>query len=354
MSADRIFMERCIRLARCGEGNVSPNPMVGAVIVCDGRIIGEGYHRQYGGAHAEVNAVRAVADPALLSRSTLYVNLEPCSHYGKTPPCANLIIEKQIPRVVIGCLDPFPEVAGRGVRLLENAGVEVTVGVAEAEALRLNERFIWFHRSRSPYVIAKWAQSADGYMDKYRDSAAEPPVMLSTPATRRMVHKLRAETDAILVGARTALLDNPSLSARYWAGKSPVRLVIDPDLLVPRDAAVYNGAVPTVVFTRREAEPYPGVEFVSLVSGEDTVRQIKNFLYNRNLQTLLVEGGAETLKRFFESGVNEVRVESTSKWLQSGVKAPGVPAEPARTFPFGGSVIRVFKGNPLITAAGRE
>lgn len=347
-------MERCIRLARCGEGNVSPNPMVGAVIVCDGRIIGEGYHWQYGGAHAEVNAVRAVADPALLSRSTLYVNLEPCSHYGKTPPCANLIIEKKIPRVVIGCLDPFPEVAGRGVRLLEEAGVEVTVGVAEEEALRLNERFIWFHRSRSPYVIAKWAQSADGYMDKYRDSVAEPPVMLSTAATRRMVHKLRTETDAILVGARTAVLDNPSLSARYWAGKSPVRLVIDPHLQVPRDAAVYNGSVPTVIFTRKEAAPCAGVEFVPLAPGTDTVRQIKDFLYNRNLQTLLVEGGAATLKRFFESGVNEVRTEYTSKWLQSGVKAPGVPAEPVGTYPFGGSVIRVFKGNPLITAEKRE
>lgn len=347
-------MERCIRLARCGEGNVSPNPMVGAVIVCDGRIIGEGYHRQYGGAHAEVNAVRAVADPALLSRSTLYVNLEPCSHYGKTPPCADLIIEKKIPRVVIGCLDPFPEVAGRGVRLLKNVGVEVTVGVAEEAALRLNERFIWFHRHRSPYVIAKWAQSADGYMDTCRVSSEEPPAVLSTPATQRQVHKLRTEVDAILVGARTALLDNPSLSARYWAGKSPVRLVIDPDLQVPRGAVIYNGAVPTVVFTRKEAGPCTGVEFVSLLPGSDTVGQIKDFLYKRNLQTLLVEGGAGTLKRFFESGVNEIRVEYTSKWLQSGVEAPRVPVEPVCTYPFGGSIIRIFKGNPLRVSEKQE
>lgn len=348
MLADKKFMERCFQLARCGMGAVSPNPMVGAVVVYEGKIIGEGYHRKYGEAHAEVNAIASVKDPALLSRSTLYVNLEPCSHYGKTPPCAHLIIEKKIPRVVIGCLDPFPEVAGRGVRLLREAGIEVTVGVSEAGALELNERFIWFHRYKAPYIIAKWAQSADGYMDKCRSSNLEPPAILSSPATRRLVHKLRAEVDGILVGATTALLDNPSLSVRYWDGYNPVRMVIDPDLTVPENASIYDGTAPTFVFTRKETKPHRHVEFVLLSPGKDPVQEIKEFLYARNIQTLLVEGGAATLKHFFESGVNEIRVEYTGKWLQHGVQAPEVSLEPVDTFSLDHSVIRIFKGNPVV------
>lgn len=347
MSADKKFMERCLQLARCGEGNVSPNPMVGAVLVCDGKIIGEGYHRRYGEAHAEVNAVRSVKDESLLRRSTLYVSLEPCSHYGKTPPCAELIVGKQIPRVVIACLDPFPQVAGRGVKMLEAAGIEVTVGVMEKEALALNERFFWFHQHRSPYIIAKWAQSADGYMDRCRMDCTEPPCVFSSPSTLRRVHKLRAEADAILVGARTALLDNPSLTARYWEGKSPVRLLLDRELEVPRTTRLYDGTVPTYVFTEQEAAPAAGVQFVPLTPGGNAVQEIKEFLYKHTIQTLMVEGGAMTLRSFFLEGVNEARVEYGSQWLGGGVEAPKLLSPPVQTLTDGSSIIRFFKGYPL-------
>lgn len=351
MSADVKFMERCLQLARCGEGSVSPNPMVGAVVVCDGKIIGEGYHRVYGEAHAEVNAIRAVGDEALLCRSTLYVSLEPCSHYGKTPPCASLILEKKIPRVVVGCLDPFPEVAGRGIRMLKERGVQVKVGVLEKEALELNERFIWFHRTRSPYLIAKWAQSADGYMDRMRTSLDEAPVVFSTSVTRRWVHKLRTEVDAILVGPRTAWLDNPSLTARYWAGKNPVRVLLDPDLLVPPSSHLYDGAALTYVFTRKAPESHENVRFVPLSPDGNAVQEIKDFLYRERLQTLLVEGGGRILDAFFREGVNEARVEYTSAWLNDGVKAPRLLNRPVAEQAAGGSIVRIYKGFPLQTAA---
>lgn len=344
-------MERCLQLARCGEGSVSPNPMVGAVVVCDGKIIGEGYHRICGEAHAEVNAVRSVKDESSLRRSTLYVNLEPCSHYGKTPPCAALILEKKIPRVVIGCLDPFPEVAGRGIRMLQEGGVQVTVGVLEKEALDLNERFIWFHRMCSPYVIAKWAQSADGYMDRMRTSPQEAPFVFSSPVTRRWVHKLRTEADAILVGPRTAWLDDPALTARYWSGKNPVRVLLDADLLVPRTSRLYDGAALTYVFTRKTPEPHKNVCFVPLSSGGEAVKEIKDFLYRTQLQTLIVEGGSRILHAFFRDGVNEARIEYTSAWLGDGVKAPVLLTRPVSEQGAGASVVRTYKGFPLRTAA---
>lgn len=347
MSADNKFMERCIQLARYGKGSVSPNPMVGAVIVYNGKIIGEGYHRKYGEAHAEVNAIRSVKDERLLPDSTLYVSLEPCSHYGKTPPCANLIIEKKIPRVVIACLDPFPKVAGRGVKLLKDAGVEVTVGVMEKEALELNEHFIWFHKHKSPYIIVKWAQSADGYMDKFRVSSDESPVVFSTSVTRRLVHKLRTEIDAILIGANTAILDNPSLSARYWNGKSPIRIVLDPDLEIPRTARIYDGSVSTYIFTEKVPQSHQAVCFIPLTRGKDRIKNIKDFLYQKNIQTLVVEGGSRTLRGFFEEGVNEAKIEYSEKWLGGGVKAPFLISSPAKTLSFMGSIIRIFKGFPL-------
>lgn len=349
MTEDAKWMARCLQLARCGAGSVSPNPMVGAVLVCDGKIIGEGYHRRYGQAHAEVNAIRSVGDESWLRRATLYVSLEPCSHYGKTPPCASLIIEKKIPRVVVACLDPFPEVAGRGVRMLEEAGVRVTVGVLEKEALELNERFVWFHRNRSPYIIAKWAQSADGFLDRIRRTPDEAPEVFSSSATRRLVHRLRTEVDAILVGARTAWLDNPSLTARYWAGRSPVRILLDPDLSVPPTIRLYDGSVPTYVFTRTPADSRKNVTFVPVPPGSDAVKTIREFLYARGLQTLLVEGGAQTLQSFLTAGVNEARVEVADTWLCGGVRAPRLSGAPAKIVSAAGSSIRIYKGFPVKT-----
>ena len=219
MEISEKYMSRCLDLAKNGLGNVAPNPMVGAVIVRDGVIIGEGYHRCYGASHAEVNAIAAVRDEALLRDSTMYVNLEPCTHYGKTPPCAELIIVKKIPRVVIACPDPFPEIAGRGINRLREAGVAVVAGVMEREATALNRFFMCLHKKRRPYVILKWAQSEDGFLDRKRTDGSTAPVMLSTPVTRMLVHKLRSEVQAIMIGTNTAILDNPSLTVRYWAGR---------------------------------------------------------------------------------------------------------------------------------------
>lgn len=318
------YMRRCIELAQNGLCNTAPNPMVGAVIVCDGKIIGEGYHVRCGEAHAEVNAIRSVKDPSLLSRSTIYVSLEPCSHYGKTPPCADLIIEKQIPRIVIGCSDPFAQVAGRGIRKLREAGREVVVGVLEAECRALIRRFVTFHTCRRPYVTLKWAESADRYLDVCRDGGT--PVILSTPLTSMLVHKKRAEHSAILVGTRTALLDNPSLTVRHWYGPNPVRVVLDRDLSLPPSLRLFDGTVPTIVFTAvTECPSRHHVEYLSIDYGQEVLPQVLSALHARGLQSLLVEGGRVLLQSFIDAGVwDEMFVERTPVVLHSGVSAPEI------------------------------
>ena len=252
MTQDEKYIRRCIQLAQNGLCTTAPNPMVGAVIVYNDRIIGEGYHIRSGEGHAEVNAIRSVKDESLLSKATIYVSLEPCSHYGKTPPCADLIISKRIPRVVIGCVDPFPLVAGRGIRKLQEAGISVTVGVLEQECKELIRRFTTYNLKKRPYITLKWAESADGFIDIIRQDGK--PVILSTPLTALHAHKLRAENQAILVGRKTALLDNPSLSTRHWYGRHPLRLVIDKDLSLPSGLHLFDGSLPTVVFTSRQKE----------------------------------------------------------------------------------------------------
>ena len=322
-SEDEKYMRRCIGLARNGLCNTPPNPMVGAVVVCDGRIIGEGYHVRCGEGHAEVNAVRSVKDPALLTRSTIYVSLEPCAHYGKTPPCADMLVEKGIPRIVVGCEDPFARVAGRGIRKLREAGREVVVGVLEDECRHLIRRFLTFHACKRPYVTLKWAQSADGYIDRCRTEGS--PVVLSSPQTAMLVHKLRAEHSAIMVGRRTALLDNPSLTVRRWYGKSPVRVVLDRQLTLPGALHLLDGAVPTLVFTGCRHEPLPGVEYVQVDFSRDVLPQVLAELHARGLQSLLVEGGNELLQSFLDAGLwDEIMVEEAPALLGSGVPAPRV------------------------------
>ena len=286
------YMRRCIELAKNGLCNAAPNPMVGAVIVCDGRIIGEGYHIRCGEAHAEVNAIRSVKDESLLKRSTIYVSLEPCSHYGKTPPCADLIIEKQIPRIVIGCQDPFSQVAGRGIQKLKDAGREVIVGVLESECRQLIRRFITFNTLHRPYITLKWAESADHFIDLERTDGQ--PVVLSSPLTSMLVHKRRAESVAIMVGRRTALLDNPSLTVRNWYGRNPIRVVLDRTLSLPNDLQLFDGNVPTLVFTA-------------------------------NKQSLLVEGGSQLFQSFIANELwDEIYIEKCPNKLYSGVKAPEI------------------------------
>ena len=320
---DERYIARCIQLARNGVCHTSPNPMVGAVIVHDGRIIGEGYHVRCGEAHAEVRAIAPVKDSSLLPFSTLYVSLEPCAHYGKTPPCAKLIIEKRIPRVVVGCLDPFSLVAGRGVRMLRDAGVEVKTGVLEDECRRLIRRFAVFNVEKRPYVVLKWAESADGYIDKERSGGS--PVALSSPLTKMLVHKRRSEADAILVGTRTALLDDPSLTVREWAGKHPLRIVIDKDLTLPRHLRLFTDGCPVMCLTSRSVPSAGDTEYVQLDFSQSILPQLFSVLFGRGLQTLLVEGGACLLQSFIDAGLwDDAYVEKAPLVLHAGVKAPAL------------------------------
>jgi diaminohydroxyphosphoribosylaminopyrimidine deaminase/5-amino-6-(5-phosphoribosylamino)uracil reductase len=348
MREEEKYMMRCLTLARGGASSVAPNPMVGAVVTHRGRIIGEGFHRRFGEPHAEVNAIASVRDASLLREATLYVNLEPCSHYGKTPPCTELIIRKRIPRVVVGCPDPYPEVAGRGIRILREAGVEVITGVLEREALALNAFFITAQTQQRPYVILKWAQSADGFIDRIRTNPSERPAQLSTPVTRRIVHKLRSEVAAILVGTQTVWLDNPSLTVRHWAGASPVRVFIDRHLRIPSAYHLLDGSVSALVFTAQPAAGRPGVEYIRLDFSLPVVPQMLFQLYRRRLYSLLVEGGARLHRSFLESGLwDEVQVETVSTRLGSGVVPAEIPAgsavEHRRTvrFPASGQVSEI-------------
>lgn len=290
-------MKRALQLARNGELDASPNPMVGAVIVSpDGRIIGEGWHRRCGEGHAEVNAVASVTDKSLLCDATMYVTLEPCSHYGKTPPCADLIISMGIPRVVVGAMDPFEKVSGRGVKRLREAGVEVVTGILEDECVMLNAKFMTAHRNRRPYILLKWAQSADGFIDG----------KISTPLTSALVHKLRATYDAILVGSGTVLADNPSLDTRLFAGHSPLKVILDRRKRVADSMNIFRGGTPVIILS----------DFTSLP-------EAMGMLYQRGITSLLVEGGAKVLQSFIDTSLwDEMRIEIGKDNLNGTVKAP--------------------------------
>ena len=249
---DELYMMRCLQLAAMAEGQTSPNPMVGAVIVYDGRIIGEGYHHRAGEPHAEPNAIASVADESLLKEATMYVSLEPCSHWGKTPPCADLIVRKGLKRVVIATLDPNPKVAGRGVKILQDAGIEVVVGVMEEEARWLNRRFMTVQEKRRPYVILKWAETVDGIIDVCRKEKGSGPIKISNSVTKTLNHQVRVEEDAIMVATKTALLDDPHLTVTKWTGRNPVRVLLDRTLRVPMDYRIFDDAARTIVFTNAQ------------------------------------------------------------------------------------------------------
>ena len=297
LEKDIFYMRRCLQLAANGLLLARPNPMVGAVIVAgDGRIIGEGYHVRCGQGHAEVNAFASVkpGDERLLPSATMYVSLEPCSHYGRTPPCADLIIKKGVRRVVVGCIDPFAKVQGRGVKKLRDAGIEVTVGVLERECLELNKRFMTFNRRHRPYVLLKWCRSADGFIDDHFK-----PTMFSTPFTQMLSHKLRAEYDAILVGRVTAERDAPRLNVRHWSGPDPLRVVIDRN----------NPFAPSVDFS------------------QPVIPQLFTYLYSKGVQSLIVEGGSETHRHFLETPEwwDEIREEVSPRTVGGGTRAPQLP-----------------------------
>lgn len=318
-------MRRCITLARNGAGFVSPNPMVGAVVVCDDKIIGEGYHAKCGEAHAEVNAIASVHDKELLKRSTIYVSLEPCSHHGKTPPCAELIIKMQIPRVVVGSKDPFPQVAGRGIAMLRAAGIEVVDGVLKNECDELNKTFMHCHTAKRPFVLLKWAQTADGYMDYKRMSEDQKkPLVLSNEKSRREVHKLRSEFDAIMVGTTTALLDNPSLTVRYWSGRNPIRIVLDQNLDLPKDLHLFDGGVTTLVINEiKNSKEGSGLEYIRMDFSLNLLSQLLAELQRRKIESLMVEGGCVLLQSFIDERLwDEARVEYAPFCIGNGVPAP--------------------------------
>jgi diaminohydroxyphosphoribosylaminopyrimidine deaminase/5-amino-6-(5-phosphoribosylamino)uracil reductase len=323
METDEVYMSRCIELARHGAGLVHPNPMVGAVIVHNGEVVGEGYHRYFGGAHAEVNAINEVMDKQLLKGATLYVNLEPCAHFGKTPPCAELVARMGIPRVVMACVDPNPKVAGRGIDILRSNGVEVVTGIMQAEAEALNREFITYHKRRRPYVYLKWAKSIDGYIDRNRISAELPPVIFSSPGGMQAVHKKRSEVAAIMVGTRTAILDNPRLNVRTWPGKSPVRIALDRHLQIPAHYHILDGSAPALIFTEEEKENCNNVEYIRIDFQAGVLQQVMSILYRRGLISLMVEGGAALLNSFIAEGLwDEWQEETAPVYLHDGVQAP--------------------------------
>jgi len=328
MSEEEKFMQRCLQLALNGKGYTRSNPMVGAVIVCNGEIIGEGYHREYGKAHAEVNAINSVKDKNLLSKSTIYVSLEPCSHFGKTPPCSQLIIDSKIPKVVIATLDPYYKVSGRGVEMLRNAKIGVEIGVLDEEARQLNKEFFVAQTQKRPYVYLKWAQTKDGFIDKKR-VAGNPvePTPISNDLTRLLVHKLRSEVGAIMVGTNTALNDNPSLTTRFWYGQNPVRIVLDREGRVPDKYNIFDGKVETIVFTEKVESPFKKekVSFVPLIFDDKMIPAMLKELNNRKINSLLVEGGALLLQSFIEEGAwDEACFEIADKSFIEGVKAPHI------------------------------
>lgn len=320
------YMQRCLELARLGAGFVAPNPMVGSVLVHENRIIGEGWHKQYGGPHAEVHCINSVsvADQALIPFSTLYVSLEPCAHYGKTPPCTSLIIEKNIKKVVIGCRDPFDAVNGKGIELLRQSGVEVIESVLEKQAEALNRRFFCFHRLKRPYVILKWAQTADGFIAADTDKR----LLITDETTNRLVHQWRAEEAAILVGTATVLKDNPSLTNRLWYGKHPLRMMIDRQLALPATLDIFHDEHPVIIFNELREGKENNIQYVKFNPQPSMIPQILTYCYEHQIQSILVEGGASLLSSFLQTGYwDEIRTLTNQKlYIEKGLKAPVLPS----------------------------
>ncbi len=325
MSVDELYMQRCLELASLGAGRVSPNPMVGAIVVADNKIIGEGYHESYGEAHAEVNAIRQVLTnypnaEALLQKSTIYVSLEPCAHFGKTPPCSDLIIKHQIPKVVIGCRDPYAEVNGKGIAKLREVGIEVVEGILEEACLNLNKRFFTRIGKQRPYIILKWAQTADGFFAPHDDKQQ----WITGLSAKQLSHRWRAEEDAILVGFQTAKIDNPQLNVREWTGRNPKRIVIDRNLELPPDLHLFDQDQETIVFNAVKTDVSGRIKYIELENFDTLlVQSIAYQLYLLDVQSVLVEGGQKTLNMFIQAGLwDEARVFTSNQQWGKGIKAP--------------------------------
>lgn len=347
MNKDIHYIKRCIELAALALGNTHPNPLVGAVIVHNDIIIGESYHKEYGKAHAEVNAINSVQNKELLKESCLYVSLEPCCHHGKTPPCTDLIIKNKIPKVVIAATDPNPKVAGKGIQILINAGIEVISGLCKEEANELNKRFNTFHQKKRPYIILKWAETKDGFIDK-ADRTSEPHInWISNSQSRQLVHKWRAEEQAILIGKNTAKNDNPSLTTREWPGKNPIRILIDPELEAKQDLILLNDEYKTIVIHDQKIKPQncnlQNKIFKSIDFSSDTINQIMDVLYSENIVSVIIEGGKNTLENFIQSELwDEARVIIGNIKFENGLKAPKININPITKTNFGNDILKIY------------
>ena len=332
-----LYMRRALELAEWGRGYVSPNPMVGCVIVHDDRIIGEGWHREFGGPHAEVHAVNSVENQALLSESTVYVTLEPCAHWGKTPPCANLLVEKKVKKVIIAAVDSNPLVGGKGIEILKNAGIAVETGVLEEESRWQNRRFFTQIEKQRPYVILKWAQTQDGFIARENFDSK----WISNSQSRQLVHKWRAEEDAILVGKNTAAYDNPRLDVRDWVGKNPIRVVLDSHLGLPKNLNLFDQSIPTLIFNTVKSESIENLEWIRL--SEINPEVILKELHSRKIQSLIVEGGSQVLRQFIESGLwDEARVFTASAQFERGISSPILNQNPSETLSIGTDRLDIY------------
>ncbi|MFK7812288.1 MAG: bifunctional diaminohydroxyphosphoribosylaminopyrimidine deaminase/5-amino-6-(5-phosphoribosylamino)uracil reductase RibD [Maribacter sp.] len=350
MTIDHSFMIRAIQLAKNGLGFTYPNPMVGCVIVNQGKIIGEGYTSPYGGPHAEVNAIASVTNKSQLKESTLYVTLEPCSHFGKTPPCADLIIKHQIRKVVIGLLDPHEKVAGKGIRRLTDAGCEVITGILEEECREHHKRFLTFHEKKRPYIILKWAETLDGFVAPSKTKRKEnpEPFWITGLYSRQLVHQWRAEEQAILVGTNTVLEDNPKLDVRLWQGKNPFRIVLDRDLKIPEDYHLLDKSIPTLVLTESKdtSKFHKGIQYEFLDFTFNVAKQICEILARYNLTSVLIEGGSKTLQTFIDESLwDKARVFTGNTSFKEGIKAPTISGELMNSCKIGVDTLKIYSND---------
>lgn len=349
MTTHEKYMHRCIQLALKGAGKVAPNPMVGCVIVYKNKIIGEGYHQQFGGPHAEINAIDSVKDASLLKGSTLFVNLEPCSHYGKTPPCCDAIIQKGIKHIVVGSIDPNPLVKGKGVYKLLKNGCSVITGVLEKECEELNKRFFTYYKCKRPYIILKWAQTSDGFIDRVR-TKEESPEKITGLREDKLTHQWRSEEQAILVGTNTILMDNPQLTVRLIKGNNPIRLVIDKTLKIPKYSNIYSNFAKTIIITEKPGKPGNRIEYMRIKFDNSLVQNLMNKLYKKNIQSVLVEGGRITLNSFIEKDCwDEARVFISSRVLgDDGIRAPTLSCSPVKSCKIGISKLNQYYNSSFL------
>ena len=346
MKIHEKYIARCIELAKNGLGTTYPNPMVGSVIVYENKIIGEGWHKKSGEPHAEVNAINSVKDKSLLKKATIYVSLEPCSHFGKTPPCCDLIIKNEIPNVVIGTVDPNEKVSGNGIKKLIEAGINVSVGILEPECNELNKRFFTFHNKKRPYILLKWAESKDGFIAPL-EKLEQKPVWITNPYSRQMVHKWRSEEQAILVGTQTVIDDNPKLDVRDWTGNNPIRVVLDQNNRISNDSHVFDNEVKTIVFSKlKPAVEKENIIFEVIDFKQNIAEQIVKKLHQHQIQSVIIEGGRQILQTFIDANLwDEARVFIGNIQIKEGIKAPIITKKLFDKYSIGGDELILLRNH---------